>query len=261
MLHFISFPLMMVLSACIFADTTAKNLRQLSEEKRAVELVKGQTTASGQSVEDWTEQCLQGTLSEERWQSIMKLLGSAIGKRHFTSATPETQKNLEMGKVNWDTFKTTPHGDLHIGNIFYDEATNQITLTNTASPAGSRNDKQSPLKDIADLYLKTKYLRFFNNKKGFLWLNDGFQAFAQGYAEVFPQPAQAALKKALMNQYQEWSIKVLKHINQKGFTKPAGNDVLSPILAQMIERFKADRLTPVTVRKMLARDEILPIYK
>jgi hypothetical protein len=191
---------------------------------------------------------------------MMKLLGSVIGKLHFTLATPDAKRNLEMGGVNWEKFKTIPHGDLHIGNIFYDEATNQITLIDTASMADSMNDKQSPLKDIADLYLKTKYLRFFTNKKGFMWLNDGFQAFADGYASAFPQSAQSPLKEALVNQYQKWTTQVLKHINQKGFTKPEGKDALTPILAQMIDWFKADRLTPVTVRKMLSRDEILPNY-
>ena len=104
-------------------------------------------------------------------------------------STPETKKSLLGGKVNLAAFKTITHGDLHLGNIFYDDKAHQVTLIDVASMADTLTDKMSPLQDISDICLSIKP---FNKKSP-----EGAQSFVKGYASAFPEASQAGLKTAL----------------------------------------------------------------
>jgi len=145
--------------------------------------------ASGEAVDSLGKKYLQGEMTDKDWNDLMRNVGEAIGKVHFALATPETKRNLLNGIVNLAEFKTIIHGDLHLGNIFYDTKTQEVTFIDVASMADTLREKVSPLRDISDICLSIKpYIQKSPESP---------QSFVEGYASAFPEASQADLKTGI----------------------------------------------------------------
>jgi len=132
--------------------------------------------AAGESVHSLGEKLLQGQITAKQWNDGLRSVGEAIGKIHFTLASPETKKSLSRGIANLKAFKTTIHDDLHGGNVFYDDKSHQVTFIDVASMADSLTDKTSPLKDVSDFCSSAKP---FNTKSP-----EGEESFVEGYKRL-----------------------------------------------------------------------------
>lgn len=130
-----------------------------------------------------------GPKSSAKWLSIMEDLGKSLGTFHYQLASKEVKEQLLKGAIGLDEFKTVVHGDLHLGNIFFNNKTKKTTLIDVASIADSIYEPISVKRDLARLYLVTKYSNFSTSLEpvGLGMLNKGFVAFAKGYSEVFPK--------------------------------------------------------------------------
>jgi len=210
--------------------------------------------AHGKSLSDWSNDYLQGKIDVAKWKKIMGTIGKVVGLIHYTLATPQSKVNLQKGIVDWRTFLTTVHGDLHPENGFVDDVTGQATPIDSASMADSLNEKTSPLKDLADINLKMKYMLQFNNAKGFGWLNEGFESFIDEYVSSFPEKCQDALKKAIFEKFYEWSHAIFNHFQTNGFAAYTEKGILTEIISSMIVWFKADKLDREKVVAVLKTD-------
>lgn len=127
--------------------------------------------------------------ARQEWLNIMKNLGKSLGTFHYQLASPAVKEKLTKGIRNLDDFKTIVHGDLHLGNIFFDQDTKKTTLIDVASIADAIYEPISVKRDIARLYGDTKYFKLLTKLKAadIKILNEGFVIFAQGYSEAFPK--------------------------------------------------------------------------
>ncbi len=90
---------------------------------------------------------------------------------------------------------TILHGDFHMGNIFFDSKTNQVTLIDNESVCRSFNSCKSRAEDIAFLTLKSMFVSKWNEHKLFFsnhsrkkdWYDLFLPCFIAGYLSTYDQ--------------------------------------------------------------------------
>lgn len=150
----------------------------------------------------------------QEWLLAMENLGKAAGTFHYELASEKTKQHIHNGLNTLDQFKTMVHGDLHMGNIFYDVSKGQVTFIDVESIANSIYDPISIKRDIARLYLFT--IRHFIPLLSSIEmnrLNQGFIHFAKGYGKAF-QGQEEIMETLIINYFKNLSNESQNYWNE-----------------------------------------------
>ncbi len=169
-------------------------------------------TAEGQSLHEITETFVNSIYTDtgafEKWKEAMSHVGRALGTFHWLFASPQSRDKFSQ-HFDLNDLETVVHGDLHFSNIFYGDSV--VSFIDIASMADSLYKPKSVIKDLKIFYsfAKFRYPYVENlDLHGMGMFNEGFKAFAEGYAEAIAPDRKAELAKVIYAQFKAWSISI-----------------------------------------------------
>ncbi len=142
--------------------------------------------ADGRTVFDLFDAYAKDAHNQGKWDKIIFNVGRAVGELHRALSDQTGNKGAAQDFSNikdFSDFKTIPHGDLHMQNIFYDESNDTVTFIDTGSMADTLKSKGSPVTDLVRFFTFTKYLQKIHYD--FNKINRDLLHFADGYSKGF----------------------------------------------------------------------------
>lgn len=176
-------------------------------------------------------------------------LGAAMA-RFYTSVEPSIDKTLT-------------HRDFHGGNIFYDEASGQITLIDNERMAKHGLAELSDIStDLGTLFVATPFVlkwadpKFFEGFKAKEWYSIIVPSFILGFIRAYPKEQRRGIFKKLMDQTLTWNIKI--HPDESRGLRSLIKEQLLILNRQLIDEGKpalhiiaGNRYLPALVHKLI----------
>jgi tRNA A-37 threonylcarbamoyl transferase component Bud32 len=190
--------------------------------------------ADGRTVFDLFDAYAKDSHNQEKWDKIMFNVGRAVGELHQALSDQKGNKGVAQDFrtiKDFSDFKTIPHGDLHMQNIFYDEGNETVTFIDTGSMADTLKSKGSPVTDLVRFFTFTKYLQKIHYD--FNKINRDLVRFADGYSKGFTgnEATQKKVEEFVLEYFKYFSTEYGKALNLAlNGTNPEMQPTLLPII-------------------------------
>ena len=175
------------------------------------------------------------------WRKMMFNVGRALGELHFL-LSDQNEGDISNQNMKLEDVKTIPHGDLHVGNVFYNQKNGDVNFIDTGSMADFLKSPGSPMKDLKRFFAISKYQhRLYDNlSHRHNILNKDFIIFADGYSQGFSQnkTMQENIKNEIIEYFKKISNDFVKYLLSDGNDKQVDPDIHIYVMEALLDKSK-----------------------